>query len=150
MASALHAQTANIGPPLHDATRKSFGHQSTPCPAGDIIFVHDDLSFAHAAVEALDRVGRSVRLFDDPLDAYEALRFGAAPDLLITRVQFKGALIHGLTLARSALAKSLGLRVLIVALPEYEQEARKVGTFLPISVTVPEFLGRVEEMLAAG
>ena len=69
-------------------------------------------------------------------------------ELLVTRVNFGPGKPHGLALARSARMRRPGVRVLIVARPEYAEDAAGTGLFLPHPVTVPQVAETIERMLA--
>ena len=112
-----------------------------------IVVVHDDPDFL-GAVMALRTAGYEVALFTDSMSATDALRNPQLIELLITRIRFPEGTPHGLALARFALLKHPGLKVLFVAAPATQGFAEGIGEFLSMSVKPAKVVRTVDRMLA--
>jgi DNA-binding NtrC family response regulator len=113
-----------------------------------IVVVHDDPDFLAGTVTALRTAGYEVALFTDSMSATHALRDARLIEVLITRIRFPEGTPHGLTLARSALLKYPGLKVLFVAAPATQDFAVGIGEFLSMSVKPAKVVRTVDRMLA--
>ena len=113
-----------------------------------IVVVHDDPTFRDPLVASLKAGGHDVASFVDASAAWGALDAARRTEILITRVDFGPGKPHGIALACSARIRMPGIRVLIVARPEYAGDAAGIGLFLPYPVTVPQVAETVERMLA--
>jgi DNA-binding NtrC family response regulator len=113
-----------------------------------IVFVHDDPSFREPLVAALNAAGHDVARFADSIAAWDALYAANWIEILVTRVQFGPGKPHGVALANSARARRPDVRVLLLALPQFRNDAKGVGLFIPIPANVPEVAETVERMLA--
>jgi DNA-binding response OmpR family regulator len=114
-----------------------------------VVVVHDDPELLEGITAALRGAGYTVAPFHDAMAALGALEGGQSVDLLITRVNFGPATLHGIALARMARLKRPGVRVLFVASPEYVGEAEGLGVFLPQPVQVVEVVATAERLLEA-
>jgi hypothetical protein len=99
-------------------------------------------------VASLRAAGYDVAAFADPGLAWDALKFPAGIEILVTRVQFDPGKPHGVALARWARSNSPSVRILFVALPEFEADIVGLGVFLPRPVSVPEVAEAVGRMLS--
>jgi DNA-binding NtrC family response regulator len=112
-----------------------------------IVVVHDDPNFLDGVLTALRIAGYEVALFTDSMSATHALRDARLIKVLITRIRFPEGTPHGLTLARSALLRCPGLKVLFVAAPATQDLAERLGQFLPMPVRPAKVVRMVERML---
>jgi DNA-binding NtrC family response regulator len=113
-----------------------------------IVVVHDEPTFRDPLVASLRASGHDVAAFGDVSLAWDALSAPQRIEILVTRVDFGPGKPHGVALARSARMRKQTIRVLIVARPEYAEDAAGVGLFLPYPVDVPTVAETVERMLA--
>jgi CheY-like chemotaxis protein len=113
-----------------------------------IVVVHDDPEFTDALVEKL---GKDVVWFTDPVKALMALESARTVAFLITRLQFTDSQPVGLSLARLARAARPDVRVVFTGLSQHRDYARELGEFLaePVNAThvgmVVEWLGPPQE-----
>jgi DNA-binding NtrC family response regulator len=113
-----------------------------------IVIVHDNPTFRDPLVASLKASGHDVAAFIDVTAAWDALAAAERIEILVTRVDFGPGKPHGVALARSARMRRPTIRVLIVARPEYAEDAAGVGLFLPYPIAVPTVAETVERMLA--
>src|ERR1700729_3702285 len=92
------------------------------------VVVHDDPEFTDALVEKL---GKDVAWFTDPVKALIALESASTVEFLITRLQFTDSQPVGLSLARLARAARPDVRVVFTGLPRHRRFARGLGEFIP-------------------
>ena len=112
-----------------------------------IVVVHDDPTFREPLVASLQASGHEVASFVDTSAAWDALEAAQRIEILVTRINFGPGKPHGIALALSARLRRPGVRVLIVARPDYAEDAAGIGLFLPYPVTVPQVAETVERML---
>jgi CheY-like chemotaxis protein len=113
-----------------------------------IVVVHNEPTFREPLVASLKASGYDVTAFEDVSAAWNSLAAAECVEILVTRVDFGPGKPHGISLARSARMRRPTIRVLIVARPEYAEDAAGVGLFLPYPVDVPTVAETVERMLA--
>ena len=113
-----------------------------------IVIVHDDEEFTRNTVAALQSAGHDVAFFKDPMLAHDAIEAAQRVEVLITRVAFPPGRSNGVSLARMTRSKRPGVKVLFVALEEYESLAEGLGAFLPLSASAETVAVTVERMLA--
>jgi DNA-binding NtrC family response regulator len=113
-----------------------------------IVVVHDEPTFRDPLVASLKASGHDVAAFDDVTSAWNSLTAAERIEILVTRVDFGPGKPHGIALAHSARMRRPTIRVLIVARPEYAEDAAGVGLFLPYPVDAPTVAETVERMLA--
>jgi hypothetical protein len=116
-------------------------------PAG-VIVVHDEPSFLEPLVTSLKAAGVNVAGFSDSLRAGNALQFSSNVEILVTRVQFAPGRPNGVTLAQWVRERKPGVRILFVALPEFQTDIGDVGVLLPRPVSVPQVAEAVCHMLS--
>ena len=112
-----------------------------------IAVVHDDAEFLEQVVTALRAAGYGVVAFLDSMAATCALDHPRNIELLITRVRFAEGTPHGAALARMALVKRPGIKVLFVSFPEVEIHTEGIGDFLPRPFSQEDLLAVVGRML---
>jgi DNA-binding NtrC family response regulator len=112
-----------------------------------VVVVHDEPEFVDELVAALNLAGHQVAVFDNPLEAWNALATPRLTEVLITRVQFPPGKSNGLALALMARANRPGIPVIFTALPEFARECEEVGMFLPLPVPVSHVVKTVELLL---
>jgi DNA-binding NtrC family response regulator len=115
-----------------------------------IVIVHDDSRILVPVVTALRAAGHDVRDFADPMVALDALKPDGRAELLITRMRFPPGKPNGVALARMAMNRRPGLKVLLTAHPSFAEHADGVGEFLPAPLDPAETIAVVERMLASG
>ncbi len=116
-----------------------------------VIVVHNYPEIRDAAVAALRAAGYETIGFDDPMTALDAMDLdNTRIRVLVTRVFFGQGKLNGVALARMIRYKQPGLKVLFVALPEYMDEARKVGVALPLPLDPDTLVATVSGMLEGG
>jgi DNA-binding response OmpR family regulator len=113
-----------------------------------VIVVHDELSFLDSLVASLRATGHDVAAFADSGLAWDALKLAAGVEILVTRVQFEPGKPHGVALARWALHNCPSVRILFVALPDFEADIEGLGLLLPRPVSVAEVAEAVGRMLS--
>jgi DNA-binding NtrC family response regulator len=107
-----------------------------------IIVVHDEPGFILEAIAALSFAGYSAEGFTDPMAALDALSVPGTA-MLVTRVRFGPGKLHGLALARMAMMKCPGIRILFTALPEFEADMDALGDFAPLPISMPDLVDAV-------
>jgi hypothetical protein len=107
------------------------------------VVVHDDPEFTDAVVEKL---GKDVAWFTDPVRALTALEGARTVAFLITRMQFADNQPVGLSLARLARAARPDVRVVFTGRPEHREYARGLGEFIAEPVNA-RHVGMVIEWL---
>ena len=117
--------------------------------AGRVVVVHDEPSFLDPLVTSLKAAGHDVAAFADPVLAWEALRIASEVEILVTRVQFGADKPHGVALARWARERCPAVRILFVALPEFQADIEDLGVLLPRPVSVPEVAEAVGRLLSS-
>ena len=110
--------------------------------------VHDEPSFLDPLVTSLRAVGHDVAAFADPMVAWDALNLSSAVEILVTRVQFASGKPHGIALGRWARTNCPNVRIMFVALPEFETDIGDLGVLLPRPVSVAEVAEAVGLMLS--
>ena len=116
--------------------------------AARVVVVHDEPSFLDPVVASLRAAGHDVAAFADPVLAWEALRLSGEVEILVTRVQFGADKPNGIALARWARERCPAVRILFVALPDFQPDVGNLGVLLPRPVTVPEVAEAVGLMLS--
>jgi DNA-binding response OmpR family regulator len=95
---------------------------------------------------ALEQAGYDVGQFTDTDAAWDAI---VPPvELLITRIQFAAGKPHGIALASRA--RTRGIKVLFVALPQYAKDAEGLGAFLPMPVSPSVVVAAVQQLIYPG
>ncbi len=97
---------------------------------------------------SLGAVGLDVAGYADPVLAWEALRSASEVEILVTRVQFGADKPHGVALARWVRGNCPNVRILFVALPEFQADTEGLGVLLPRPVSVPQVAEAVGRMLS--
>ena len=82
------------------------------------------------------------------MSATAALHTAERIEVLITRIVFAVGQPHGVALARMALMKRPGVKVLFVAQPEFIAHTEGVGEFLPIWAGPADVVAAVERLLS--
>jgi DNA-binding NtrC family response regulator len=113
-----------------------------------VLLVHSDTEFRNNLASALDRAGHDVVAFAETMPAIDALEAERPPDMLITRTQFPEGMPTGLSLARMAMMKRRGIKVLITGRAHLADLAEGVGEFHPHPVDMLRLLGAAERLLA--
>src|SRR3954447_414213 len=108
------------------------------------VIVHDDAEFTDALVEKL---GKNVARFTDPVRALTALGSARTIAYLVTRLQFTDTQPVGLSLARLARAARPNVRVVFTGLPQYRDFAQDLGEFIAEPVSAAD-VGMVIELLS--
>ena len=85
--------------------------------------------------------------FAGSMPAIAALECDRRPDMLITRLQFPTDNPTGVSLARMALMKCPGIRILMTGEPHLAEFPEGVGEFYPHPVDIPRLLDAVERRL---
>jgi hypothetical protein len=85
-----------------------------------------------------------------PLDALSAIEAGRVPDMLTTGSQFPADHPTGVSLARMAVFKIPGLKVIVTGPPEVEKAIRGYAEFCQEPVYVPGLLATVGRLLDDG
>jgi CheY-like chemotaxis protein len=114
-----------------------------------IVVVHDDPEFVASTVAALRAAGHDVVAYTSSMSAIEALEAAQRIEVLITRVMFPEGQPNGISLARMALTKKVGVKILFAALPGTQEFTEGVGEFLPAPVEAADIVARVETMLTS-
>jgi DNA-binding NtrC family response regulator len=114
-----------------------------------IVVAHDDPEFVENTVSALWDAGYEVVSFADSMSALQALEAANLIEALITRVRFPDGTPNGVALGRMARVKRRGVKVLFVALPEFQVHTDGVGEFLAMPVAAADVVAKVSEMLEA-
>jgi hypothetical protein len=96
----------------------------------------------------LEAAGHDVAAFADPVLAWDALKYPARIEILLTRVQFAPGKPHGVALARWARSNCPNVRILFVALPEFAADIEGLGVLLPRPVSVAQVAEAVGRMLS--
>jgi len=112
-----------------------------------VVLVHDDAIFSDKLVTALISAGHQVAAFRDPLEAWGALEAARLTEVLITRIQFPPGRSNGLALAYMVRSKRPNIQIIFIALPEFAEECKEIGVFLPRAVAVPDVVETVELLL---
>ena len=115
--------------------------------AARILLVHDDDYFTSRAVAALQATGLTVTKSSTVADAVGQLAAIPPPELLITRMRF-GLNGSGIALAKMARQLHRDIKIIFIALREFEQDAAGLGDFLPAPVSIPDLVAAVNEALA--
>jgi DNA-binding NtrC family response regulator len=107
-----------------------------------IIMVHDDPRFSEEATSALALVGHRVVTFRDPNEALTALE-NTIFEILITRVRFPPGRPNGVALARMALLRQPGIKVIFTLAPENVEYAEEIGESVVAPIEIPELVATV-------
>jgi hypothetical protein len=111
--------------------------------------VHWDVAFSDQLASALAHAGHGIIAFADAMPALDALDAGRVPDVLITCVVFPADNPTGLSLARMAMLKCPGIKVLFADRPEFAELARGLGEFYPYPGDLWRLTDAVERLLGA-
>jgi DNA-binding response OmpR family regulator len=132
---------------LLDVSRAITRRADQPPAAGArVVLVHDEPEFGMQLTAALTLAGHLVAAFTDPMLALDMLDVDPRVRMLITRAQFSPGKPNGVSLARMARTKRPGIRVLLIARPEFAEHAEGVGAFMatPLGIRdVVETVGRL-------
>jgi DNA-binding NtrC family response regulator len=109
-----------------------------------IAVVHTDPEFTIALAVALEVAGHDVTTFVDPMTMLTALEAADNIEILVTRVDFPKGKPNGIALARMALMRRPGIRVLITGLPEFARLAEGLGEFIPAPIAAPDVVEVVQ------
>jgi DNA-binding NtrC family response regulator len=112
-----------------------------------IVVAHDDPFVREPVVTALTRAEYDVAVFADPMAALNDI--DDQTNALITEMRFPPGHPNGVSLARMALAKRPGLRVLLTAQAQFRKYADGLGVFLPAPLDPARTVATVGHMLAA-
>ena len=113
-----------------------------------LVLVHDDPAFTDQCANALRNAGYEVAAFTDPMLALDALDAARTVELLITRIVFTPGKPNGISLANMARLRRRQIRVLFMALPEYQHHVRDWGEHLPLPATPEELVEAAHKVLA--
>jgi DNA-binding NtrC family response regulator len=111
-----------------------------------ILLVHTDADILTRVAAALRRAGYKVLGFANTLPAIDALEAKRKPDLLITRARYPAGNPTGLSLARMALRKCPGIKVVITGDPAPDEYAG-LAKFHPHPLDVPRLVADVDRLL---
>ena len=114
-----------------------------------IVVVHDEPAFVEPLATGLTTVGYDVATFNDSLLAWNALEAANKVELLITRIRFPPGKPHGVALAKRACANRPGVRVLFVALPEFECYTEDLGVFPAMPIDPAQVVAAAARLLAS-
>jgi len=112
-----------------------------------IVVVHDHTDLADRIANGLRASGYEASSFADPMAALTALETPEPIAVLVTRVRYPTGKPNGIALALMARRKRPDMRVLFVALPEYELNAAGLGEFISMPVEVSDVVAAVDRML---
>jgi DNA-binding NtrC family response regulator len=112
-----------------------------------ILLVHTDADILTRVAAALRRAGYKVLGFANTLPAIDALEAKRKPDLLITRARYPAGNPTGLSVARMALRKCPGIKVVITGDPALDEYAAGLGEFHPHPLDVPRLVADVDRLL---
>ena len=113
-----------------------------------ILLVHDDDYFAGRAVAALEAAGLTVVRSSTVVDALDRLNEASPLALLITRMRFGLNGSNGIVLAKMARQRHRNIKIIFIALRDFEEDAAGFGKFLPAPVAIPDLVAAVNEALA--
>jgi hypothetical protein len=82
-----------------------------------------------------------------PLEALSALEQDENIQLLITKARFSRHSPHGISLALMAKTKRRGIKILFVARPEFRENTKDIGAFLPYPVEMSVLVETVTALL---
>jgi hypothetical protein len=85
--------------------------------------------------------------FSDPAAAHEALLTTQNVALLITRVRLGDGRWNGFSLSIAGRTRNPAMKVLFVALPDYQSLARDLGEFLAVDASLETIIAKAESML---
>jgi DNA-binding NtrC family response regulator len=108
-----------------------------------VLLVHTDADIRDEVAAALRQAGYDVIAYAGTLPAIGALEGDRMPDLLITRTKYPPGNPSGLSLARMALTKCRGIKILITGAPELKEYAAGLGEFHPHPIDVPQLVATV-------
>ena len=106
-----------------------------------ILVAHDDREFIERTATALRDAGHGVASFADCMSALDGLEAPQGAEMLITRVIFGLGQQNGISLARMARMKRLGIK-------ETSKNSPTPSVCLPASATASEIVEKVGKMLA--
>ena len=111
-----------------------------------IVLAHNDSEFIEQAVPALRNAGYGdITVATDEITAL--LNIGKATDLLITRIAIPHGTMRGLALALFAKRASRDIKIIFAAKPEFSQQAKDLGEFLPLPVNIADFSATVRRVM---
>jgi len=110
--------------------------------------VHDEPSFLDPLATSLRSIGVDVAAFRDAAMAWDALASPGEIEILVTRVQFDLGMPNGVALAKWARVRCPSVRILFVALPEFQGDVEDLGVLLPRPVSVPQVAEAIGRMLS--
>jgi len=111
-----------------------------------ILLVHDDRAYMEKVASTLQSAGHDVATFATPMAALGALETNRKIDLLVTKVLFEDAAIHGIALARMARLKCLGIRILFLDRAETQRHTDGIGEFTAVPIEVPDLVQVIERL----
>ena len=116
-----------------------------------VVIVHNELGLLEQLTTSLRQSGYEVAAFSDPMEALDALDKAQTVELLITRGSRVPEQSTALK-ARMARFRRRNIQILFTALPEFEQEVKGLGEFMPMPVAVPDVADAAGRLLnsAAG
>jgi DNA-binding NtrC family response regulator len=112
-----------------------------------IVVVHDDSKFVDELAQVLRAEGLDVATFPDPIAAWDSLEAVQKTEVLVTRVAFPEGRSNGMALVRMAASKRREIKVIFLARPEYAEEVREEGMFMPLDVLPEEVAEEVKRLL---
>jgi hypothetical protein len=115
--------------------------------SGLVLLVHWDAAFSEQLASALAHAGHEIIAFAAAMPALDVLDAGRVPDVLITCVEFPADNPTGLSLARMAMLKCPGIKVLFADRPESAELARGVGEFYPYPEDLRPLSDAVQRLL---
>jgi DNA-binding NtrC family response regulator len=112
-----------------------------------IVLVHDVRKFANEAAMALRDAGYQVAVFNDPMQALDALDVAATVELLITRVNFAEGKPNGVSLALMARNQRPEVKVIFTARAEARPHTEGIGELVAAPIRIPELVAAVKRLL---
>ena len=113
-----------------------------------IVLVHDDKSFLEEVAAAFAGRGYDIAAFEKSMTALSALEAAERADVLITRLSFPPGNPNGVSLARIALLRRPGIKVIFAGGEQMREYAAGVGEFLPNPISVSELVETVTRLLS--
>jgi FixJ family two-component response regulator len=112
------------------------------------LIVHTDLPLISQTEALLQNSGYEVAVFQDPIDALNAIHATPALGVLVTRLQFGPDKPHGVAPARMARLQHPTTKILFVGLPAQATYADGLGDFLPAPATPATIAAAVQQAMA--
>jgi hypothetical protein len=109
-----------------------------------IVIVHDDKALT---LPLLGRFAPDAVAFQNPMTALTMLQHVRTIEVLICRLQFANQQPIGLSLARMVLRARPAVRVIFTGDPDYRDQVRGLGEFVPEPVT-PAYVAMMVEWLS--